>query len=391
MKRLLISVALIFLSSSINAAISQSGITDLKQLNGGQIIELTIGNTLTGYISEGQFQGKIAVTYNERKPTEYNGTLVMFFVPDAKLYYGKWETKKYKSCIKGINVSNFTCYYWFTGIKDGDNYVYVKRNGQIIFQFHKIRISNNPTISFTAFTANAEEKKKADAKKAEERKIAFEKKKREKEKVMAELEIKKEKSRAIGIIDDKKRSAIIEEAKIKSKNNPGFKDLRPGMPYSEYTKICSSNYCYGLNFYTAFETHFSGPEGRITLGKHGVKLLTYLGVNMGEIGSDGSFLYSVHNRIESESSIYQKMKKTFNAKYVKNFAFSERDRELFNEGKSSDLWVVYSDGQVALKITRVEPGDPYSPLLLFVEYRDYDQGKYLVETHKPITITLDDF
>ena len=85
------------------------------------------------------------------------------------------------------------------------------------------------------------------------------------------------------------------------------------------------------------------------------------------------------------------MKKTLDAKYVENFAFSERDRELFNEGKSSDLWVVYSDGQVALKITRVEPGDPYSPLLLFVEYRDYDQGKYLVETHKPITITLDDF
>ena len=52
MKKLLISVTLLFLSLNINAAISQSGITDLKQLNGNQLKELISGNKLTGFISE---------------------------------------------------------------------------------------------------------------------------------------------------------------------------------------------------------------------------------------------------------------------------------------------------------------------------------------------------
>ena len=149
MKRLLISVALILLSLNINAAISQSGITNLKQLNGNQITELISGNTLTGYISEGQFQGKIAVTYGE------NGSLVMFYVPDDKLYYGKWKVAYLASggegnCTKGFDVPSYTCYYWFTGIKDGSKYAYVKRNGQIIFQFHKVESANNQKVKINS-------------------------------------------------------------------------------------------------------------------------------------------------------------------------------------------------------------------------------------------------
>tara|TARA_B110000008_G_C16402289_1_gene336263 strand:+ start:75 stop:206 length:132 start_codon:yes stop_codon:yes gene_type:complete len=40
MKKLLISITLIFLSLNVNAAISQSRITNFKQLNGNQITEL---------------------------------------------------------------------------------------------------------------------------------------------------------------------------------------------------------------------------------------------------------------------------------------------------------------------------------------------------------------
>ena len=67
MKKLLISFILIFLSFCINAAISQSGITNLKQLDDKGIIELINGNQLTGYISDGPFQGPIVQTFYKNK------------------------------------------------------------------------------------------------------------------------------------------------------------------------------------------------------------------------------------------------------------------------------------------------------------------------------------
>jgi len=52
MKRLLFYVALIFPSLNINATISQSVITNLKQLDKNRIIDLVNGNQLTGFISD---------------------------------------------------------------------------------------------------------------------------------------------------------------------------------------------------------------------------------------------------------------------------------------------------------------------------------------------------
>ena len=156
MKKLLISVALIFLSLNINAAISQSGITDLKQLNGKQITELISGNTLTGYISDGQFQGDIVAIYERDIVAKYEkkGSFAILYVPEDKLYYGSWKVRQLDraegNCTKGFNVPSYTCYYWFTGIKDGVKYAYVKRNGQIIFQFHKVRTSENQKVKISS-------------------------------------------------------------------------------------------------------------------------------------------------------------------------------------------------------------------------------------------------
>ena len=63
MKKILALVAFIFLSFNINAAISQSGITNLKQLDKNGIIDLVNGNQLTGFISDGPFEGPITQTY----------------------------------------------------------------------------------------------------------------------------------------------------------------------------------------------------------------------------------------------------------------------------------------------------------------------------------------
>ena len=63
MKKLLFTIGLIFLSLNINAEISQSGITNLKQLDSNGIIELISGNQLTGFISDGPFQGPVVQTF----------------------------------------------------------------------------------------------------------------------------------------------------------------------------------------------------------------------------------------------------------------------------------------------------------------------------------------
>ena len=111
MKKLLISFILIFLSLNINAAISQSGITNLKQLDSNGIIELISGNQLTGFISDGPFQGPVVQTFFK------NGKYETIF--ENKIYKGVWKVENKKYCSKNNTASNFNCVYWYTGNKDG--------------------------------------------------------------------------------------------------------------------------------------------------------------------------------------------------------------------------------------------------------------------------------
>jgi len=418
MKKLLISVALIFLSLNINAAISQSGITDLKQLNGKQITELISGNTLTGYISEGQFQGKIAVTYGE------NGSLVMFYVPDDKLYYGKWKVAYLASggegnCTKGFDVPSYTCYYWFTGIKDGSKYAYVKRNGQIIFQFHKVESANiqnaeDDKLKKEMDELNAEIKKKADAEKerkkedlikAQEKhakdagyssyavmqaeikkkadaereriKIADAERKRKKEQERK----KKEQERKKKIEEGKKN--LEKQARINSKNNPGFRDLKPGMPYKDYKKICPRfSICYGLQ-----DIKFHASQNF-----NAISTLDVLTLDMGPITSDGVFIDLINEYANPDANIFRKMKNNFDNKYVLDYEFSTRDRQLFNNNEKNKLLVVYAKGQVALRINRKERKDSYrKDLWLYIEYRDVQAAKAFLKLNMPVKATLNDF
>ena len=109
MKKLLISVALIFLSSSINAAISQSGITNLKQLDNNGIMDLINGNQLTGFISDGPFEGPVVQTFFK------NGKYETIFAD--KIYKGIWKLENKKYCSKNITASSFNCVYWYTAVE----------------------------------------------------------------------------------------------------------------------------------------------------------------------------------------------------------------------------------------------------------------------------------
>ena len=130
MKKLLISCVLFFLSLNINAEISQYGITDIRQLDDNEIIELISGNQLTGFISDGPYEGPIIRTFY--KDGTYETTI------EDKIYSGIWQVGNTRLCAKLHTASDFNCIYWYIGSKDGGTYAYiVNEGGQIVQQYHE--------------------------------------------------------------------------------------------------------------------------------------------------------------------------------------------------------------------------------------------------------------
>ena len=168
--------------------------------------------------------------------------------------------------------------------------------------------------------------------------------------------------------------------------NPGFRDLKPGITSLEYFTHClATGVCYGIeNIKFSEKTEINNDEYKID---------TIL-LDMGPIvSSDGSFFSTLNNLVASsndEPNIYLKMKKNFDAKYVLDYEYSERDRQLFNEGEKKELIGVYSNGQVTLKINLKER-DYSKDLWLYIEYRGVKNGKQFLESNRPVRATSDDF
>ena len=198
MKKLFISIVLIFLSLNVNAAISQSGITNLKQLDNNGIRDLINGNQLTGFISDGPFEGPVVQTFFK------NGKYETIFAD--KIYKGIWKLENKKYCSKNITASSFNCVYWYTGNKDGGTYAYIIAQGQIFHQYHEIK----SVVQIKAEEKKeAQRKKVADAKRAEEKKkVAKAKKKLEEEKKrIADAKRAEEKKRNLAKIAEQKKVA----------------------------------------------------------------------------------------------------------------------------------------------------------------------------------------
>ena len=138
MRKIIFTIVLLFVALNSNAAISQSGITNLKQLDKNGIIDLVNGNQLIGFISDGPFEGPITQTYFK------DGTYETVY--ENKTYKGKWraEGESYSSvddkkmCTKNNNASKWSCFHWYTGIKDGGTYAYVVAQGKIFHQYHEV-------------------------------------------------------------------------------------------------------------------------------------------------------------------------------------------------------------------------------------------------------------
>jgi len=176
-------------------------------------------------------------------------------------------------------------------------------------------------------------------------------------------------------------------------SNPGFRDLKPGtdMTPEDVKKICKL-LTVGSKFTQKFYVPCYGIDD-IKFKSGGTKTLELLSLDMGPIvASDGSFFSELNNLVVSsinEPNIYLKMKKNFDSKYALNYEYSERDRQLFNEGLKTELLGVYSDGQVTLKITHKER-DYSKDLWLYIEYRG-KFAKNFLEINRPVKATLNDF
>jgi len=444
MKKLHISLILIFLSLNINAAISQSGITNLKQLDKNGIINLVNGNQLTGFISDGPFEGPITQTYFK------NGTYETVY--ENKIYKGKWRAEgelnssidDKKMCTKNNNATNWSCFAWYTGIKDGGTYAYVIAQGKIFHQYHEIisviklnqekkkaektekaekkkkaeekkkaleakRIANSKKAKEAGYSSysemQAEEKKKAleakriaDAKKAEEKKKALEAKR------IADAKKAEEKKKALEAkrFADAKKA---EEKRLRLQNYPGFKDLKPGLTYGEVLKICTlkklQDFKWDYDASKMFYFDIVNNKGQTSSGWvrcyeiNNIKfkayytddLLDWLALDMGPIVNAGGFL-SIFG--ENDSNIFIKMKNTFDKKYTLDYGYSERDRQLFNESEKTRLYRVYSKGQVVLALSRKEK-DYSTDLWLHIFYLDPPQAKEFLEKHRPVRASEDDF
>ena len=199
MKKILVLVAFIFLSLNVNAEISQSGITNLKQLDKNGIIDLVNGNQLTGFISDGPFEGPITQTFYK------DGKYETIF--ENKIYKGIWKVEGKKFLTKNNNASNFGVMYWYTGNKDDGTYAYIIAQGKIFHQYHELK----SIVQVNQDKKKAAERKRiADAKKAEEKKKAAERKR------IADAKKAEEKKK---IVNNKKTTAQIKIVNSALANN----------------------------------------------------------------------------------------------------------------------------------------------------------------------------
>jgi len=130
MKKLLISFVVIFLSLNVSATIPQSGISNLRELDSNEIIELISSNKLSGVVSNGPREGPIVQTFFK------NGKYETIF--DDKIYTGVWKVKNKKYCSKNNSATNFSCASWYLGNRDSGRFAFIISEGKIIHQYHKV-------------------------------------------------------------------------------------------------------------------------------------------------------------------------------------------------------------------------------------------------------------
>ena len=393
--KFIIFFTIFFFSANINALIPRESISNVKQLSWDEIdnrfsetYQYGVQSDGTGinaddsyfYYPTDEKYGKLSKNkgqYKFRIPEYEEDYEYVFWSIDKqnnKICYGEADDL----------IDEYTCVYLFEGFENDKKYLYYSetKNGNFYSRIDHIEKINNKLI-FNQWS-NVEKifSKENILNVKIYNAVNFG------EPVPSDLKQQRAdlKQQRINIALEEKR---IEDLKAKSrlsaKNNPGFRELRPGLHYEDVLKICPlekdffgiDSYwvrCYGINN-IKFKAHYTDD------------LLDKLFLDMGPIVEEG---FDLDIFGEDDSNIYTKMKKSLGNKYTLEYEYSERDRQLFNESEKSSLFHVYSNGQVALNIARMKK-DYSNALWLFVEYRDSSQGEWFLDENKPILASEDDF
>jgi hypothetical protein len=270
-------------------------------------------------------------------------------------------------------------------------------------------------ITFDQYKEDKKNKEITERRKEQERKLAEQERKRadklaEQERKLAEQERKlaeQEKKRTDKLARENLDLKLIQfhqERKLKIEKNLGFRDLKPLMSSHEASRECGNTIpidvsgnavkCYGLEnlkFSARYRKHtvFSDRFG-LSVETASINLMSTLTVDLGPISQSlFSELLTYYESDPDEGNIFAKMYRNFK-KYEMDFQFSKRDLELYNENEKSELLIVYENGKVALRISKVE-SDYRTRNNLFVEYRDASSGQGFLKLNQPKRATSDDF
>ena len=109
---------------------------------------------------------------------------------------------------------------------------------------------------------------------------------------------------------------------------------------------------------------------------------------IGDVIVDVGPLYQrfIDRIIETESNHFVSLKNNMSNRYNLDWEFTERQKNLFNEGEIADLYISFAGGQAFINIKRDGRN-----LRLFVEYYDAEKGADLSESRKPVGAKVDDF
>jgi chemotaxis protein histidine kinase CheA len=190
--------------------------------------------------------------------------------------------------------------------------------------------------------------------------------------------------------DQKKRETKLNALKASKaeevKNNPGFRNIKPGMHRSEIVDVADCDLffkwkpCYDID-----NIRFQGSFDKDNF-------LEVLVVDLGPIIETYGLYKALEDIISgSSSNIFENTLRALSKKYTREYSYNERERQLFNNGILDELLVVYNKGQVTIKIFRKKVNEYSKELWLYVEYRNVELGKTFMEANRPTRETSDDF
>ena len=121
-KQFSIFLLIFFVSTNINAEISDVSIRDLTQLYNHQIIKVLGGNKLFGYYDDGDYKGPVEEIHYKNRDYEITANGIT--------YRGKWKTLNNEICYKQSNWVDYKCALVYLGFNDGVKLYFVEKVGR---------------------------------------------------------------------------------------------------------------------------------------------------------------------------------------------------------------------------------------------------------------------